>query len=72
MQLFVISHVLSGKCQAHVILGTQQMCGGDNHSLQTKHPIGTYRRLVVQSAYITWSPENISYFICNYIFNLIS
>ena len=40
MQPFVISHVLSDKCQAHVILGTQLMCGGDNHSLQAERPIG--------------------------------
>lgn len=61
MQLYVISHVLSGECQARVILGTQQMCGGDNHSLQ--HPMRPHIdvRLIAQSAYITWSRENILY-----------
>lgn len=62
LQLFVISRVLSGKCQVHVICGTQQMCGGDNHSLQTKHPISSHEgvRLVVMYSQ-RLSPAAIQY-----------
>ena len=42
VQLFVISCVLSGKCHLLDIKDKQQMCGGNNHSLQTKHSINPH------------------------------
>lgn len=57
VQLFVISCGVSGKCHPRAIKGTQQMCGGNNQSLQSKHSI--------KPAYITH--ENILYFKCRHV-----